>query len=58
MNIETSIVAPATKGQAFGEVKIKLGESEFAKRGLVALEAVESGSFFNNLMDEVKLLFE
>ena len=58
MNIESSIVAPINKGQAFGEVEIKLGDAVFAKRGLVALDVVESGSFFNNLMDEVKLLFE
>lgn len=58
MNIESKIVAPASKGQEIGVVEVKLGDLDFASRSLVVLDSVESGTLFNNLMDEIKLLFE
>jgi D-alanyl-D-alanine carboxypeptidase (penicillin-binding protein 5/6) len=58
MTIKAKIIAPAIKGQELGRVEVKLGEVSFAERELVALEAVQSGSIWNNLVDEVKLMFE
>jgi len=58
MNLDARITAPIKQGQAFGTVNISLGDEEYAKRKLVALSAIESGSLFGNLVDEVKLLFE
>ncbi len=58
MKISSKIIAPTVKGQELGIVSVKLGELDFAERKLVALESIESGSLWNNLLDEVKLLFE
>lgn len=58
MNISAKIIAPAAKGQSLGTVAVKLGDLDFTERELVALEFIESGSLWNNLLDEVKLLFE
>ncbi|NOX42434.1 MAG: D-alanyl-D-alanine carboxypeptidase [Gammaproteobacteria bacterium] len=58
MTITAEIIAPTKKGQKLGMVQVKLGDESFAERDLVALEAVESGSLWNNLIDEVKLMFK
>jgi D-alanyl-D-alanine carboxypeptidase (penicillin-binding protein 5/6) len=58
MKITSKIIAPTTKGQELGVLSVKLGDLDFAERKLVALESIESGSLWNNLLDEVKLLFE
>ena len=58
MKITSKIIAPTTKGQELGVLSVKLGDLDFTERKLVALESIESGSLWNNLLDEVKLLFE
>lgn len=58
MNLDAHITAPAKKGTAYGTVNVTLGDQEYAKRELVALTDVDKGSLFNNLVDEIKLLFE
>jgi len=58
MRISSKIIAPTVKGQELGMVSVKLGDLEFTERKLVALESIESGSLWNNFLDEVKLLFE
>jgi D-alanyl-D-alanine carboxypeptidase (penicillin-binding protein 5/6) len=58
MNLDAHITAPAKKGTPYGTVNITLGDEEYAKRELVALTDVDKGSLFNNLVDEIKLLFE
>ena len=58
MNLDARIIAPAKKGQSFGSVNVSLGDEQYAKRELVALSDIEKGSMLNNLIDEIKLLFE
>ncbi len=58
MNITSKITAPTNKGQELGTVVVTLGEKNFAEHKLVALKSVDSGSLWNNLLDEVKLMFE
>lgn len=58
MNLDARITAPIKKGQALGTVNVSLGDEQYAQRELVALNDVESGGLFSNLVDEVKLLFE
>lgn len=58
LNIDAHIMAPAEKGKAYGTVNINLGDEQFTQRELVALNAVEAGSLWSSLIDEIKLLFE
>ncbi len=57
LDTETRIMAPAVNGQQLGTMTVKLGEQAFAERNLVALEAVQSGTLLDGLIDEVKLMF-
>lgn len=56
--IEPTLMAPISKGQTLGTVKFMLDTDEIASRPLVALDAVNEGSLFDRLKDEVKLLFQ
>lgn len=58
MNLDARIVAPAKKGQSFGSVNVSLGDEVYAKRELVALTDIDKGGMLDNLIDEIKLLFE
>lgn len=58
MNLDARIVAPAKKGQTFGSVNVSLGDEIYAKRELVALSDIDKGGLIDNLIDEIKLLFE
>ena len=58
LDMRKRILAPADKGQNFGSVKVKLGDRIYAEQTLVSLEPVAPGGFVNNVVDDVKLLFE
>ena len=58
MNRDTLIMAPASKGRAYGTVEVELGGKIIAVRPLVALRNIAQGSLFQRLSDEVQLLFE
>jgi len=58
LDLRKRILAPADKGQQFGNIKVKLGNRVYAERNLVSLEPVTPGGFVNNVVDDVKLLFE
>ncbi len=58
LDMRKRILAPAEKGQPFGSVKVKLGDRLYAEQILVSLEPVAPGGFVNNVVDDVKLLFE
>ncbi|NOZ54337.1 MAG: D-alanyl-D-alanine carboxypeptidase [Gammaproteobacteria bacterium] len=55
MSIKSTIIAPASKGETFGSVSIMLGTQSVAERDLVALSDVNTGSFWENLIDSIKL---
>ena len=55
MSINAEIIAPAQRGQKFGIVNIRLGETEYARRALIALSDVGPGSFWQSLLDAIRL---
>ncbi|MCW9023479.1 MAG: D-alanyl-D-alanine carboxypeptidase [Gammaproteobacteria bacterium] len=57
MKVDTMIMAPALKGQAYGTVNIMLGEEVLATRPLVAISDIPEGGLWRTLVDNVILLF-
>ena len=49
------LVAPYTKGQAVGTLKVVLGEQTLAEVPLVALEGVEQAGFLGRAWDAIRL---
>ena len=58
MTVETMLVAPAKKGQAYGQVNIMLDDEELSQQPLVALQDVPEGGLWTQLVDTVMLLFQ
>jgi D-alanyl-D-alanine carboxypeptidase (penicillin-binding protein 5/6) len=54
-NIQQPVIAPVEAGAQLGEVEIRLGDEVIAKQPLVALTAVEKGSWWRRLIDEILL---
>jgi D-alanyl-D-alanine carboxypeptidase (penicillin-binding protein 5/6) len=54
-NIQQPVIAPIEAGAQLGEVEIRLGDEVIAKQPLVALTAVEKGSWWRRLIDEILL---
>jgi D-alanyl-D-alanine carboxypeptidase (penicillin-binding protein 5/6) len=55
-NIQKPIVAPIQVGQVLGEVNIHLAGELVATKQLVAIEAVEKGSWWRQLLDMLLML--
>ncbi len=53
MQVSSVIQAPATKGEAFGNVKVTLDDTAVAKVPLVALQSVAEANLFGRLVDQV-----
>ena len=58
MTLEPDIMAPAKKGQTFGSVESKLGDTVLSKQPLVALESIDSGNIWQKLSDNIILMFK
>ena len=58
MQIEGRIEAPVPRGQALGQVDIRLDDELVVSEDIVAMQAVEEGSFFARAMDSIKLMFQ
>ena len=58
MTLESMLVAPAKKGQAYGSVNIMLGDEELSQQPLVALEDVPEGGLWRQMVDTVMLMFQ
>jgi D-alanyl-D-alanine carboxypeptidase (penicillin-binding protein 5/6) len=58
LNVDKTIIAPASQGQVFGAVQIRLEEQLLAERPLVALHAVRKGGVVQLIKDNVLLLFQ
>jgi len=58
IKIKPIVIAPIKKGDVQGSLEISLDGEELAKRPLIALQSVASGSLFNRLKDDIRLLFE
>ena len=57
INYPAAIEAPATLGQNFGTLQISLQDKTIAEQPLVALQAVEQGSWWKRLIDSIRLFF-
>ena len=57
LNIEPVIKAPIQEGQVLGELVVRQGGEEVAKRPLLALEPIEQASFFKRIWDYILLFF-
>jgi len=53
MDVPAQLVAPITKGQPIGTVKVSLDGHIVAEHPLIALDGVEEGGFFRRLWDEI-----
>lgn len=58
MTIDNRIIAPVAAGKPLGTVHVTLGETVIAEQELVALQAINEGSFWQRIMDEALLYFE
>lgn len=58
MTIDNRITAPVAQGKPLGMVHVTLGETVIAEQELVALQAVDEGSFWQRIIDEALLYFE
>ena len=54
-NLQQPIIAPVAAGATLGEVEIRLGDEIIATQPLVAINAVEAGSWWRRLLDEILL---
>ncbi len=57
MTLNPQLTAPIAQGDVIGKVEVKLGEDVVHGADLIALEAVEEGSFFRRLWDSISLFF-
>lgn len=57
LNIDPVIKAPISVGQVLGELVVRDGDQELARRPLLALEAVEPSGFMSRLWDNILLFF-
>ncbi len=58
LDLPKRILAPTDQGKVFGSIKVTLGDRVYAEQTLVSLEQVAPGGFVNNVVDDMKLLFE
>ena len=58
VELQPTIIAPVNKGDIKGTLKVTLDGKELINQPLIALQSVAEGSLFEQLMDDVKLLFE
>ncbi len=58
ININSSLIAPITKGQPLGKVEIKLDDKLLNSSPLIALKAVDEGSLWQQAKDSVLMMME
>ncbi|MFN2410511.1 MAG: D-alanyl-D-alanine carboxypeptidase family protein [Halomonas sp.] len=57
LNLDTELQAPLSVGDEVGTLEIHMGDNVVGERQLVALEDVEEGGFFKQLLDQVRRFF-
>jgi len=58
IELASEIVAPISKGQVLGTVRIQLGDKTLAEHPLVALQDIAEGSWWQKLMDRFSRMTE
>ncbi len=54
---EEIMTAPISKGKSYAQLHIKLGDKTIAKRPLIAMQNIASGSMFSRAIDYVIMMF-
>ncbi|MHA6495225.1 D-alanyl-D-alanine carboxypeptidase family protein [Pseudomonas borbori] len=57
MVLNPQLTAPIAQGDVIGKVEVKLADEVVHSADLIALEAVEEGSFFRRVWDSIRLFF-
>ncbi|MCO7246859.1 D-alanyl-D-alanine carboxypeptidase family protein [Halomonas sp. Mc5H-6] len=57
LNLDAELQAPLSVGDEVGTLEIHMGDDVVGERQLVALEDVEEGGFFKQLLDQVRRFF-
>ena len=58
MQLQDQIIAPVSEGQPLGHVVVRLADKLVSEKDLVALQAVDEGTFWQRIVDEAMLYFE
>ncbi len=58
MKIKPQLTAPIQQGSQLGSVEISIEGQVITEKPLVALQNIEEGGFFDQLIDEAKMMFE
>ena len=58
IEFQSEVIAPVSKGQTIGTLKVTLNDKELAKIPLIALEDIPQGGFFKRAIDQAKLAIE
>lgn len=58
MQLQDQIIAPVAQDQPLGRVVVRLADRLVAEKDLVALQAVDEGSFWQRIVDEALLYFK
>lgn len=58
MHLDREVMAPVVEGQRIGVVRVTVAGQPLEERPLVALQTVEEGGIWTQIVDEVKLMFE
>ena len=57
MEVDAEISAPISRGQALGQVSIKLDGEEILSEPIVAMQDIDEGSLIDRALDSIKLMF-
>lgn len=58
LKLEAMIIAPVAHGQSYGKLDILLNDKKLASRDLIALSAINEGSIWRKLVDNIQLMFQ
>ena len=58
IEFQSEVIAPVSKGQVVGTLKISLADKELVNIPLIAQEDIPQGGFFKRVLDQIKLSIE
>ena len=58
IEFQSEVIAPVSKGQVVGTLKVSLTDKELANIPLIAQEDIPQGGFFKRVLDQIKLSIE
>jgi D-alanyl-D-alanine carboxypeptidase (penicillin-binding protein 5/6) len=58
VEMRPELIAPLAENEEVGTISVRIGDEEFANRGLIALEAVAEAGFFGRTWDGMSMWFD